>query len=60
VAKKKLDTDDESLPYIIGSGSFAGFTPTPKTETPKVKTQIGFIRQKCKQTIKTKNPSRQR
>jgi hypothetical protein len=61
VGKKKLDIEDESLPFVIGTGSYGGFTPTPKDEKRK-NVQIGFVRQKPKRqnnipkTSKSKSP----
>lgn len=40
------DVEDESLPYIIGSGSIALYTPRPPKDPPLKKDQIGFIRKK--------------
>lgn len=45
--KKKQQAEDESLEYVIGIGTYTGFTPVPTDDKPKKKKQIGFVRTEC-------------
>lgn len=48
MAARRLETEDESLEFIIGVGSFDSYTAVPVDDKPIEKDLIGFIRPKKK------------
>lgn len=42
--KSEIEIEDESLPFIVGTGSYCGYSGEPAAKR-KRKVQIGFIRQ---------------